>query len=616
VYPPVLEDTCIGCSCVRLRGTPASSGGAARVSKTAARRYPEQLPVGYYLDNFQKILDFVDSRYGDILTKAEKGFSRSFRSLSLGPRRLYVRLISRKGPLFRSDTLRYAEIGDIEEAAGQLVENGFLEQDGVWELSEELALLRKPEILELIGHCRREAGGGLPDSAAGALPKNRLLEIALSLPNHPEIRRYLRRSFRLYRPRKEREILVYRLLFFGNLHQDLTEFVVTDLGHVRYESYAIRRKDRLFDSRAILEHTLQLIELTDAFHGAVQGRAVQGRTAQGRAAQTDSGALLPLLERLPERSAAGEDPALGRMRDDLICGIARQLERTGDDSQALHLYSLAERPPARERRARILARTGAVEQALELCRRMQEDPWEETEQEFAGRFARRLQLAAALPVAAAERPALELELKLAWVPKETVEQAVLRHYRRRGFAGYHTENVLWTGLFGLAFWDIVFLSLPGTFFNRYQRGPRDLFRPEFRRRRERLIRERLGRIRSAPSWPRELLRVYDRKEGIANDLVHWKLLPRELVERSVRTIPRAHLAAVFDRLSRDPGTHKSGFPDLVLFAPARHSVSYQLVEVKGPGDQLQTNQRRWLRYFASHGIPCTLVRVRRSVENG
>ena len=30
------------------------------MSITTAREYPEELAVGYYLDNFQKILDFVD----------------------------------------------------------------------------------------------------------------------------------------------------------------------------------------------------------------------------------------------------------------------------------------------------------------------------------------------------------------------------------------------------------------------------------------------------------------------------------------------------------------------------------------------------------------------------
>jgi hypothetical protein len=81
--------------------------GGIEVEETAARDYPEELPVGYYVDNFLAILDFVDDHYDDVLTVDEKTFSRTFRSLSLEARRLYVRLMSRKGPLFRSDTLVY-----------------------------------------------------------------------------------------------------------------------------------------------------------------------------------------------------------------------------------------------------------------------------------------------------------------------------------------------------------------------------------------------------------------------------------------------------------------------------------------------------------------------------
>ncbi|UCG00106.1 MAG: VRR-NUC domain-containing protein [Spirochaetaceae bacterium] len=571
------------------------------MSKPAAKEYPEELPVGYYLDNFQRILDFVASHYDDVLTTDEKSFSQLFRALSLDARRLYVRLISRKGPLFRSDTLSYAEIKDIEAAAIELTRNGFLEQDGPCELSEELALLKKAEILELIEDCGSETEIDLPRTALKALRKQQLVELALSL--QIEIRGWIRGLFHLLRPQREKEILIYRLLFFGNLYQDLTEFVVTDLGHVRYESYEIRKQDRLFRSREILEDTFRLIELNEAFYQAIEGRSVH---------EIDANALLSLLEYLPQQSPAGEDPDLRRMRDNLINGIARHLERIGNDGQALHLYRMTELPPSRERQARILERQKRLEEAIELCRQIAGDPWEDLEREFAERYIRKLSGKLGLSLSKTEITEIPVQLlELEFDPLLGVEESVLRHYQGRRFTAYHGENVLWTGLFGLAFWDIVFLSLPGTFFNRYQRGPKDLYRPEFRRRRAGLIEERLRHIRSSSAWPEEMLELYDRKQGIASDLVHWKLLPRELVARCVRTIPRNHLAAIFDKLSEHLGANKSGFPDLVVFPTPRRrkTPAYELIEVKGPGDQLQINQRRWLRYFSSHGIPFRVVRV-------
>lgn len=573
------------------------------MEETAARDYPEELPVGYYVGNFLAILDFVDSHYDDVLTLDEKTFSRTFRSLSLDARRLYVRLMSRKGPLFRSDTLVYNEIDDIEGAAEELVQKGFLEVNGPWELEHELVLLRKPEVLKLISCCAQSSHPVPSTTALKALRRDQLVELAMAIPNQHEVRDYLRGLFHLYRPLKEREILIYRLLFFGNLYQDLTEFVVTDLGHVRYESYKIRKKDRLFRSREVLEHTFRLIELNDAFYQTVEGRSVN---------EIDANALLSLIEYLPEQGAVEEDPGLRRMRDNLINGVARHLERIGNHGQALHLYRLAALPPSRERQVRILERQGTTEEALELCRKIMSDPWEETELEFAERYIRKLSRKLGLPVVKVESVEMPTEnLELVHNPLVSIEEAVLRYFQEQGFSGYHAENVLWVGLFGLAFWDIVFLSLPGTFFNRYQRGPRDLFRPEFRRRRAKLIEERLNHIESSQSWINEILDLYDRKRGIANDLVHWKFLSRELLEQSVNLIPRRHLVAIFDKLSQNPGANKSGFPDLILFAAPRRRTAtrYELIEVKGPGDQLQINQKRWLKYFAKNGIPYRIIRV-------
>ena len=571
------------------------------MSEAEYREYPEELPVGYYLDNFLRILDFVDHHYRDILSPDEKRFSQEFHTLSLDARRLYVRLVSRKGPLFRSDTLNYGEISDIEAAAAELTAAGFLKRDEPWELPEELALLRKAEILELIADCGPDSDRDGPSRTNRSLRKEQLVELALSLPG--DTCSWIRDRFHIYRPQRQKEILIYRLLFFGNLYQDLTEFVLTDLGHVRYEPYKIRKKDRLFHSREVLDLTYRLIELNDAFYNAVEGRSTH---------EIDKNTLLELFEYLPEGNTVYDDPHLRQMRDNLINAVARHLERLGDHSQALHLYRLAELPPSRERRARILERLGRIEESLQLCRQIQTDPWEEAEQEFADRFIRRLSRKLGLGVQKAPRFEAPVHLlELEYDPTLGVEEAVLHDFLGRGFTGYHAENILWTGLFGLAFWDIVFLSLPGCFFNRYQRGPKDLFRPEFRRRRAGLIEERLRHIRSTPSWPEEILELYDRKEGIASDLVHWKYLPRELVDKSVRTIPRDHLVAIFDKLSEHPGGNKSGFPDLIVFAPSarRKAPPYELIEVKGTGDQLQINQRRWLRYFGEHGIPFRVIRV-------
>ena len=146
-----------------------------------------ELPVGYYRDNFLLVLDHGDSLYGDLLGDEEKAFSAAFRSRSLAAQRLYVRLISRKGPLFRSDRLRYQEIGDVSGPAAELEAVGLLAVDRPGDLRAAVGLLRRDELLEALA----EEGGGWPsqsirlpelvDRCLSAWPPERVLGSAEAL---------------------------------------------------------------------------------------------------------------------------------------------------------------------------------------------------------------------------------------------------------------------------------------------------------------------------------------------------------------------------------------------------------------------------------------------------
>ena len=195
-----------------------------------------------------------------------------------------------------------------------------------------------------------------------------------------------------------------------------------------------------------------------------------------------------------------------------------------------------------------------------------------------------------------------------------MEDAVLEHYRQLCWEGYHTENALWNGLFGLTFWDIVFMPVRGAFHNRFQRWPRDLFTPRFRPLRSDAIERRLAEIRDSDQGIERLRSTYDRCLGTTNALVAWDRLPPVALQTALARIPREHLALVFDRMAANLGVHRAGFPDLILFPPAGTApgrAGYELVEVKGPADQLRPNQERWLRFFGEHGIPARVVRVER-----
>ena len=71
---------------------------------------------------------------------------------------------------------------------------------------------------------------------------------------------------------------------------------------------------------------------------------------------------------------------------------------------------------------------------------------------------------------------------------------------------------------------------------------------------------------------------------------------------------------MFKRMLFDLANNRSGFPDLVYF-PSQSSLvnnnsnRYEFLEVKGPGDQLQANQKRWIEHFSHNKIPFRLLKV-------
>jgi hypothetical protein len=76
-------------------------------------------------------------------------------------------------------------------------------------------------------------------------------------------------------------------------------------------------------------------------------------------------------------------------------------------------------------------------------------------------------------------------------------------------------------------------------------------------------------------------------------------------------IPAQHWQALFARMWADIKHNRAGLPDLIFFPEkqAENAPGYELIEVKGPGDTLQKNQKGWLEYFQSHNIPYSVAYV-------
>ena len=540
---------------------------------------PEDLPAGYYLRNFTYLLDFVNERYEETLNVVEKTFSTEFRALTLDAQRLYVRLCSRKGPLFRTDKLSYDDISDIAMAVTELIDEEFADWGGDHDIEAILALCTRADLLDL---CRQNE-----TKPSSSLKKDELLAAVTESMRDLQLRDQL--PFSVIQPRRLDELRVFRLLFFGNLHQDMTDFVLHELGVAPFESYEIDHEARFFTDRTLLDETLVLYDLSELTREII-----------------DTGereALLQLSASLPDRN-----PDLGHRYDRIVNRIARQLERYEYCAEAFELYQRSGSVPARERSARLLHKMELRDAAIEICQEVLRAPWDAAEYEFSAKFMRRLLDKDHLQQLTL--PCIESRVqsdRLILTPQKdcNVEMLVCGWAREQGFSAHYVENALFPGLLGLAFWDIIFSPVRGAFFNPFQRGPADLFQTTFVEARAEHIAERYAYIRDGGKLASIVMKNYRRKHGLANRFVHWEALSKGLLDLALSSIPPEHLIFVFERMMSDFRNNLSGFPDLILF----RDDTYQLVEVKGPGDRLQVNQQRWFRYFGEKNIPAMVANV-------
>ena len=540
---------------------------------------PVELPPRYYLANFQRLCDTVAHQYADLLDARERDFLSRFEAAGEELRCLYVRLVSRRGPLFRSEQLNYPELGDLAPVLEEGLRSGMLVQEDDPDFHRLAALLRKPELVEIYAG-QIDKSIRKPELVAGlyaSLPEADLLE---------QWRHWRDDTHRLVAPADVEVVDFFKLLFFGNSYQDLTEFVVSDLGHTNYPAYPLEADYRLFNDRAEIEEYLELQTLKTAYKSAV--------------AADDPGTVVAVARQLLER---GSGPATESLRDRLRNRVGRQLERYELPGEAVALYRVCGEHPARQRLTRLLS-DQQPEAALALCESIQQAPWCEAEVDFARRTMPTLSKRVGGQSNPVRRDRFEEE-HLGLPYSQPVERAAALHYAESWPEVHYVENWLCNASFGLAFWEQIFAAVPGAFINPFQAAPLDMYSPGFYPTRRAAIDTRLETLASA-DIAETLLDAFDRYQGLTNSWVGWRGAHRELLETAFTTIPREHWLAIWRRMLFDPEANRNGFPDLIALDPGQ---GYCLIEVKGPGDQLQLNQRRWLRYFQAQGIPARIAKV-------
>ncbi|MDN4546201.1 VRR-NUC domain-containing protein [Pseudomonas sp. C32] len=533
----------------------------------------------YYLNNFMQVLDWLELRYADVLSVEEQSFIGDFKRLPRESKALLVRMVMRKGIHFRASKLHYDEIGDIDTAAGPLLELGWVDEHMPLSIDTLFEVLLKAEILQCF-------------SAAIDQPKGKKNDWLPALREQfPQTQ-----SFNDWCPSLEERLFSLtimglcdrlRLMFFGNLYQDWSEFVLADLGVYTYEKVEFCADSRGLRSRDDVDACLLLHDYQQQFEAAE--------------------ALDEVVERIA--GLVLDNPWLQRRRGKLLFQMAQHCERIADFSTALNLYRQCSYPGARARLIRVLERCGEFQLALELATRAEQAPESAAEQQQLLRVLPRLRRKLGGPPIkrASPRSMQRLDLQLPrGEPALSVEFHVQAHLSEETAPVHYVENSLINSLFGLLCWPAIFAPLPGAFFNPFQRGPVDLLNEDFHGRRAALFQACLDELDDG-RYRQTIRERYASKWGVQSPFVFWSVLSEELLEQALDCLPAEHLKHWFNRLLLDIKANRAGMPDLIQFWP--QEKTYRMIEVKGPGDRLQDNQVRWLEFCHEHQMPIAVCYV-------
>lgn len=561
---------------------------------------PTLLPPDYPRQHFSQAVQAAVAREGHVLTRGEHWVVERWLALPGEAAALYARLHGRVGEIFRLDKLSYADVPDPSAAGMQLVAAGLARPRTQLGL---MALIDCHTVAELKRACRAL---GLPVAGARQVLIDRLSEprarVELSGP-----------CIQLRHSRLFRRLLRIHL---GSHRGDISRIVMDAIGVQRFASYTPTGGPTLFPDRRSL----------CAYEDAL-GILREERTEEEWAAIAP--VVLSALESTPAQAVNRRKFCAHRFYDRAAHRAVRAVERVSGAEAALPLYrrmlgAQTERPKAvRLRMAMCLGKTGAASQGARLCAEARGQSICVSEDLALERTGARLARQCAQPWvpltpldAAPQRrwtlPLVSRHPPRFWAPEGplAVEAAIVAQLRARGRRALHGESAPWTTLFGLLFHSAMFAPIAGMLPSPMMAAPLDMRTTGFASRRQAIVAAILSRIRAGEA-PLMITEVAEAHLGEAIDGVHWQLMSVDELCSLAAEIGPAGLSKLMHHFVQDPRRAWSGMPDLLVL-PGRSAGlprGLLLAEIKGPGDQLQDNQRCWHHGLIQAGLSVEIWRV-------
>jgi DNA polymerase-3 subunit epsilon len=538
------------------------------------RRKP--LPTFYYHEHFVEMLDFVAEHYAHVLLEEHAAFIRDFRSLSREAQCLYVRLANRKGRLFARNKLRYPELGDVEPLLQALEAAGWIGVPHSMHFDEVLGFLTRSEIYAVVTP--------LFPGVSRSFKKAELIEFVRENSRPGDFVAALDTD-RILVQRRADEVRYLLFLYFGRVRNSLSQFTMRDLGLVRTQKLKDSYEPRFNEREEALEHYYFASRLKTA-HKAPAGELAR---------------LAGEVDEWPEPNFPGG----AKLRDELAFKLGRRAEKAGDVDLALATYQHGDSTDCTERIVRLMLASGRKEEAQGFLEECLDTPRSDEEWLFARdlyerKFNRKRTSDVTDVLRAAE--VVDIDESRSGAP----ERAVAEYFEALGNSAWRTENLVWRTLFGLLFWDELFVGGDTSTHSPFEFLPASLSNGSFYNVQREGIEEKLALLGEPAAARKQLLRIATRHFGTPNGVFRWRWAMNDAVFALLTHGDTAAISRILRRFCEDYHGSRYGYPDVMIV----DEDGLRFVEVKTEGDQLRRNQLLRLQQLRDAGFRADVLRVR------
>ncbi len=540
-------------------------------------RPPRELPQLYYLTHFQEMLDFVREKYAHVLDAAHQDFLREFGALELQAKCLFVRMVNRKGRVFETAKLRYAEIGDLPQAVAVLRGGGFANPVEPQDFGALLEGLSKDALIALMAPHLETAG------VKRSWPKAAVLAHARATLRFEHFAKSEAvRCFVVQGRCAALEFLLY--LYFGRIEQGVTRFALRDLGLVRTHHFKADYEARFETHEEASVSYFYARRLEDLKH-------------------TRDEACLLWAQEVTGWPDAPCDIA-EELRDRLLFALGSRLEKAGETEAALAVYQRGGSALCNERLIRLHYARGQRDLVRARLEAMMAEPASDLEALFAQDFYLRKfkgKRTSALTDRLRAAEVIGVDESLRNAP----ERGAADYFRRQGYEVFQSENSVWRALFGMLFWEEIYCESEASLHNAFERLPQSLKSGGFYEAFQDRIETKLARLKDPAAALKMLLSSLTAHYGTPNGIFRWRATITDWLAPFLRQAPPDALASVLREMCRDYMGRKDGFPDLMLWKDG----DLRFIEIKSAGDQIRRNQLMQLDLLGRSGFTVEVKRV-------